>query len=348
MLVNRRIAVVLALFAHVAVAATLSVLAWNPVHAATPMPPNMKALPAADLEIDVVSGDKLLILSTTSWNAGTGPLELRGAGPIGGGLERVYQRVEQSDGSVVEREAGTFTFHVGHDHTHFDDYAVYTLTSVANPATERASTKQTFCIIDTDPLMLEMPGSPQDSVYNFCGNDIQGMSVGWGDTYTSNLIGQEIDISGLPNGDYMLEISIDPLNRILESDESDNTATIQVHLSGTNQSNYSVLVMDSDVDGCDDAHELGLFEDDGGGRDPNNVWDYYELTGDGTIDLGDTIAILNKFGLSPASPGYDPLYDRDAGPIGYAWRTVQATGPSLGIDLKDALASLQSFGHSCV
>lgn len=173
------------------------------------------------------------------------------------------------------------------------------------------------------------------------------MSVGWGDTYTSNLDGQEIDITGLPNGDYLLEIEVDPLNRIVESNETDNKSTIRVRLSGTNSSNYNVVVLDSDGDGCDDAQELGLIATIGGERDPNNVYDFYDVTGDATIDVGDTLAILNKFGLAPGQPGYDPLFDRDPGPESAHWRTVQAAGHSLGIDVRDALTSLQSFGHSC-
>jgi hypothetical protein len=344
---RRRFAVALALGAHLAVAGMVSIIAWSTVHAATPMPPNMRPLAARDLEIDVVSGDKLLLLSTTSWNSGTGPLRLRGGETVPGGKQNVYQQVRQSDGTYVEQLAGSFIFHAQHNHTHFDDYATYTLTSVNNPATERAATKQTFCIIDTDALRLDLPGAPQDWVYGSCGADVQGMSVGWGDTYTSNLAGQEIDITGLPNGDYFLEVEIDPLDKIEEIDETDNKSTIRVRLSGTNSSNYNVVVLDSDGDGCDDAQELGLFASSGGERNPNNVYDFFDVTHDRNIDLGDTLDILDKFGLGPASPGYDPLFDREVGPPGQEWLSAQATGQSVGIDIRDALANLQSFGHSC-
>ena len=66
------------------------------------------------------------------------------------------------------------------------------------------------------------------------------MSVGWGDTYTSNLAGQEIDITGLPNGDYYLTIDVDPDGRILESNNGNNSSTIVIRITGS-----SVAIVDA-------------------------------------------------------------------------------------------------------
>ena len=109
---------------------------------------------------------------------------------------------------------------------------------------------------------------------------------------------------------------------------------------------------DADGDGCTDAQEIGNDEAFGGLRDPSDAFDFFDIVGptppkDRAVDLGDTLAVLGKFGLLPADPGYDVLFDRMAGPELQPWRSRQASGLALGIDLSDALVSLQQFGHSC-
>jgi hypothetical protein len=107
--------------------------------------------------------------------------------------------------------------------------------------------------------------------------------------------------------------------------------------------------VDADLDGCTDAHEVGSNANFGGMRYPADRYDYYDVTSplDGAVDLQDTIAVLLKFGTSPGAQGYDVLFDRVIGPPTARWRSQQATGSHVGIDLADALANLQQFGHTC-
>jgi hypothetical protein len=105
--------------------------------------------------------------------------------------------------------------------------------------------------------------------------------------------------------------------------------------------------IDTDGDGCSDAQEGGPNPIFGGDRNPLDEWDFFDVTGDRAIDLNDALAILEKFGLLPAQPGYDAAFDRMAPDPAKPYRTALATGSALGIDLQDALLNLQSFGHSC-
>jgi hypothetical protein len=73
-------------------------------------------------------------------------------------------------------------------------------------------------------------------------------------------------------------------------------------------------------------------------------WDFYDVTNDSKIDFQDALAILGKFGLEPGQQGYDPLFDRYAPDASKKWRTA---ADSNGIDLKEVLLSLASFGHDC-
>ena len=205
--------------------------------------PNLQPLPAGNVEL---VGGITLLFSTTSWNSGTGPLELR-AGETGSAGQNVYQRVYLSDGGFYDTLAGTFVWHPLHNHFHFEDYALYTLQPFDAPGgSARTSSKTTFCVMDTTPVNLGLPGAPGGPVYSTCGNTIQGMSVGWGDTYGSFLAGQSIDFTGNPSGDYKLSIEIDPKKRIIEASETDNISCVLLRI---NVSHSTATVLNPN--GCD-------------------------------------------------------------------------------------------------
>jgi hypothetical protein len=197
--------------------------------------PDLQARPAFDLRID----NNLLRFSTTTWNNGAGPLELR-AGQVNRGRkkQKVYQRIYLSNNSGFhDYLAGEFVWHRAHNHFHFENYARYSLQPVNAPgASERSGSKVTFCVMDNARIQTSLPGAPQSSVYATCGNQVQGMSVGWGDTYWYNLEGQSLDVSGLPAGDYKLVITVDPdpqnsgSGRLLELDEGNNRSCVLIHL----------------------------------------------------------------------------------------------------------------------
>jgi hypothetical protein len=193
--------------------------------------PNLVAFPAAPLSLSVVRDGSatLLRFATTSWNHGTGPLELR-AGEISSDNQRrkVYQRVYLSDGGYYDHYAGEFEYHPEHGHFHFENYALYTLKPVNAPgASQTQSAKTTFCVMDTTKVDL----SAGPAVYTTCGAEIQGMSVGWGDTYGASLPGQSFDVTGYPEGDYDIIIEIDPKTALIETTRVDNTSCLRVHLN---------------------------------------------------------------------------------------------------------------------
>ena len=193
--------------------------------AQTALPPNLKPLPASNFSLitDTI-GDSILRFSTTSWNKGTGPLQLEaGTVDTGSGKQQVYQRIFNNDGTSSLFFAGWFQWHPAHNHFHFDDYAIYELQPVDAPGGSlRTGQKTTFCVMDTTKVDGSLPGAPASAGYSTCGNQIQGMSVGWGDTYGASLAGQEIDFTDNADGIYQLKIIIDPNKNIVESDENDN------------------------------------------------------------------------------------------------------------------------------
>src|SRR5207237_2460044 len=178
-------------------------------------------------------GRVLLRLTTATANRGRGDLELNGGNVLPSGSQEVYQRIYLQGGGSVDRLAGTFTYHPSHEHIHFDDFAAYRLrqltpgNGVGNSVAE--GEKISFCLVDVDHFDDTLPGSPIPRRSINCGQ-MQGISVGWADVYDQTLPDQWIDITDVPDGPYWLEVQADPLNRIVESDETNNTVRILINV----------------------------------------------------------------------------------------------------------------------
>jgi hypothetical protein len=59
----------------------------------------------------------------------------------------------------------------------------------------------------------------------------QGITVDCADLYESTLGCQYLDITGIPSGDYTLRVTIDPLDKIAELDDTNNVVTVPVTIS---------------------------------------------------------------------------------------------------------------------
>jgi hypothetical protein len=170
-----------------------------------------------------------LRLTTAAANIGTGRMELRG-GAVVGSSQQVMQRIYEPNGTFTDVLAGTFTYHPEHDHVHFDGFAEYRLRSVLSDGgvgpVVATGDKVSFCLLDVERYGTVGSGSP---FYLTCG-DVQGISPGWADVYDRGLPGQSIDISAVPNGNYWLEVVVDPDNHLIESNEDNNATRIQINL----------------------------------------------------------------------------------------------------------------------
>ena len=85
---------------------------------------------------------------------------------------------------------------------------------------------------DTDRIASPPPHSPTRGVYGGCGREVQGISAGWGDTYSSSTPGQELDIRGVPDGRYAIRSTADPENRLLETNDTNNRSIVYIQLTG--------------------------------------------------------------------------------------------------------------------
>jgi len=126
-------------------------------------------------------------------------------------------------------------------------------------------------------------------------------------------------------------------------------------------------VIDSDGDGCDDGAELGLDQQLGGRRDPQNFWDFIDQwiggSKDQRITLSDVGAVVARFATGRTPPptkeealaealtpptdttSYHASADRSGpDPQGNLWNLFPPDGT---ITVGDIGAVTAQFGHSC-
>jgi len=216
--------------------------------------PDMQVFEPSDLHTvgSRAEGNLRLKFTTLIWNAGRGPLETRGAkNPQTGALE-VYQFVYSPEGRARRgRRVGTFNYNHRHGHLHFDNFARYELWSLdadGKPAEVVAHNRKIgFCLMDIKHVasdrthlqsgLMDQPGGP---VYAGCREDVQGISVGWGDEYLSLLYEQDLELRGVPDGDYALVVTTNPEGTIEESSYDNNAATTYLTLAGETVARSSV------------------------------------------------------------------------------------------------------------
>ena len=68
--------------------------------------------------------------------------------------------------------------------------------------------------------------------YYGCGQALQGLSAGWGDTYKSFLDGQSIHLAVVEDGIYALKSTANPEAILLEADYQNNAALLYLEIRG--------------------------------------------------------------------------------------------------------------------
>ena len=117
-----------------------------------------------------------------------------------------------------------FEYNACHGHYHFKSFASYRLLN--KDGTEAAlGRKESFCLED---IQRWDPQAKPNYKYT-CGN--QGIQAGWADIYDGGLPGQWIDITGIADGTYDLEITMDPLHVLDEADFTNNAEVVEVVLN---------------------------------------------------------------------------------------------------------------------
>lgn len=162
------------------------------------------------------------------------------------------QEILDANGSVVkDRIVSIFEFDPEHNHWHLKNVALFEVREarddgtggrwggvVVNDLGHVQSIKTTFCLIDSYKLDGNAP--TWERTYWDCEIDLQGISVGWVDQYHQSLEGQEIDITGAPEGIYYLVSTANPDGNFLEQDLTNNTAWVSFRLTRDSKGNPKI------------------------------------------------------------------------------------------------------------
>ena len=114
-----------------------------------------------------------------------------------------------------------FYFDPCHGHYHYTDFAEYRLRRL-DGSLAVVGHKIGFCLEDIEQW------DPTAGTTRRYDCTYQGIQKGWADVYSEDTPCQWIDITGLPGGDYILEMETNPARKLPELDYSNNLASVPV------------------------------------------------------------------------------------------------------------------------
>jgi Lysyl oxidase/WD40-like Beta Propeller Repeat len=205
------------------------------------LPPDLDQQPPSDLDVRPSARGFRLWFTSAADNVGLGPLIVQGRRPAPGRAMQASQRVRLSNGSLhTNPEIGVWRYNASPDHSHWHliHFQRYELRRPGGSVVVR-DRKSGFCIGDRYGVA---PGKiegrvPEPRFRGFCNlfaPDVLGVdggtSVGYSDRYHSRLDGQNVDVTRVPAGDYVLVNRANPQASIRELRYENNAASVRIRL----------------------------------------------------------------------------------------------------------------------
>ncbi len=176
-------------------------------------------------------------------NVGDGPIHIRGTRLGNRRTMRADQLIHERGGTFsVVSDVGRLAYesHPPHFHWHLAPYQAYELHAVSDTAAIRRDRKSGFCLLDRWGLAIRRPGivpGPPKFVGDCAARQPdarrvdEGSSVGYTDRYPGFFHGQDIDITGLDPGLYVLVHRANPERLIRELRYSNNASSALIRIS---------------------------------------------------------------------------------------------------------------------
>lgn len=210
-----------------------------------------------------------LKFAATIANIGYGPMEIKGnnnwlcgdsivdgnvkCGNGENSRQQLVQRVYFKENNQMKwRDIPAGTMYLeempGHNHYHVDNWVEFRLVKMAGKrkkALVAKGHKVSYCLFSTgicnsNDKLCNMYGKQYGETmpnyglgaYADCRIEKQGITVGGYDTYGMMYEGQYLNLpKGLKNGEYWLEIEIDPDHKYIESNKKNNTFKMKINLT---------------------------------------------------------------------------------------------------------------------
>ena len=202
--------------------------------------PDLGMAPLRDFKVDRLNdGSVVLRYSAIVVNTGAGRFQLLGSRASTSETQMsVAQRIFDSTGTMRDRATGAQMYFAGdgHRHWHVASLEESVLERLDNGVKVGSGAKHGFCFYDNFAFRLGLPGAPGSPFYTTCGTDPSvmtqqmGLSIGWGDIYSWQLVDQWIDITNVSPGIYRLTTTADAQNWFEEADETNNLTWVELQL----------------------------------------------------------------------------------------------------------------------
>jgi WD40 repeat protein/lysyl oxidase len=231
----------------------LSALAVDPVpRPLAPRPaellPDLEQRPAADLSLMTEErGGRdhfLLGFDSATDNLGDGPITLVASRPNRDNATMpVSQRVRLGSGDLrTYSDVGIlrYVYAPSHSHWHVMDFQRYELRRLDDHALVVRDRKSGFCLADHwAHAPGHQPNEPPRPFYNeYCERGdpgalsvLQGTSVGYTDRYPSHFHGQNLDLTGVPAGLYLLVNRANPELKLRELRYENNASALRIRIT---------------------------------------------------------------------------------------------------------------------
>ena len=179
--------------------------------------------------------------TSTVANLGRGPLRVRGFRAAGSRTMRADQAIELRGGGVrIVKRVGRMRYepHPPHYHWHFTPFERYELRTAREHRPVGTDRKTGFCLVDRygrssrrvrvgPPRFVDDCGALRPALRRV----EQGSSAGYLDRYGAFFHGQDIDVTNVPAGIYVLVHRANPDLLLRELRHSNNTASVRLRLS---------------------------------------------------------------------------------------------------------------------
>jgi hypothetical protein len=215
-------------------------------------PPDLEiAVPTGLIGIgpDPSTGDPDLQFTHITWDAGTGPFELKPKFNRRTGTSTFSQVIFKSRGGASWRKdfsvrlarTGIFIASEGHYRFPLTRFTLNDVNTDGSLGARVATSPKTDYCIQGDVQVGGVPNTPNNDFIpqSDCNKPSAplGWSVGWGDQYDQTDPGQPIDLTGLPtNQNYILHASVDPDNLFTDSNKTNNVTDTELRISNTDGS----------------------------------------------------------------------------------------------------------------
>jgi hypothetical protein len=200
-------------------------------------------MPTGDMSIVHQGSKRTFEFTHITWDAGTGPFEIRPSYNPLTGISQGYQALYTMPSPGVWKFAETVPI-VGpmiwtppSDYNFpLDRFALYDVASGGGLGSLVASSPKVLYCMTSDTRVGGVANTPTDNEYPSSACEQPegklGLSVGWGDQYEATDGGEGIEITSLANGTYWLRGEVDPNHYFEESNDANDITDTKLQIEG--------------------------------------------------------------------------------------------------------------------